>query len=482
MRSVPHRVVCILGLDDGEFPRRSRRDGDDLLLAEPHVGDRDPRTEDRQMLLDALMAATERLIITYTGNDERTNLRRPPAVPVGELLDIVERTVSSEHGSPRDQIVIHHPLQPFDPRNFVAGKLVPDHPWSFDPQALAGAQALKRPRNLDVPFLPAPLPPRSADVIELDNLVRFVERPVRAFLRDRLGISVGEYFDEVDDELTVELDDLGKWGVGQRLLDGVLAGAELDACKKAEVARGTLPPGHLALLVLGEIGAVVAELAGAANALGADGPPESLDVNLALPDGRTLAGTVTGVCGDTIRAISYSRVRPRDRLRAWVRLLALTAARPERPFESLVIGRARSGTYRAEVTVARIPPVGDDPAARSQAALAQLAVLIDLYDRGMREPLPLSSNTSAAYAQAAAAGHDGTAVADKAWTSPFEYSKEDRDPEHVLVYGDEIPVSDLLATAPRADEDWYPDEPRRFGVYARRLWDGLLAREVIDDR
>ena len=106
MRSVPHRVVCVLGLDDGEFPRRTRRDGDDLLLAEPHVGDRDPRTEDRQMLLDALMAATERLIITYTGNDERTNLRRPPAVPVGELLDIVERTVSSERGAPRDQVVV----------------------------------------------------------------------------------------------------------------------------------------------------------------------------------------------------------------------------------------------------------------------------------------------------------------------------------------------------------------------------------------
>ena len=149
MRSVPHRVVCVLGLDDGEFPRRTRRDGDDLLLAEPHVGDRDPRAEDRQMLLDALMAATERLIITYSGDDERTNLRRPPAVPVGELLDIVDRTVSAEHGSPRDQVVIHHPLQPFDPRNFVPGKLVPGRPWSFDPQALAGAQALRGPRSAD---------------------------------------------------------------------------------------------------------------------------------------------------------------------------------------------------------------------------------------------------------------------------------------------------------------------------------------------
>ena len=461
MRSVPHRVVCVLGLDDGEFPRRTRRDGDDLLLADPHVGDRDSRTEDRQMLLDALMAATERLIITYTGNDERTNLPRPPAVPVGELLDRL----------PREQVVTRHPLQSFDPRNFVPGKLVPGRPWSFDRQALAGAKALRRPRNSDEPFLPAPLPRRDDGVIELDSLVRFVENPVKAFLRDRLGISVSEFFDEVEDELPVELDGLGKWGVGQRLLDGVMAGAELEACKQAELARGTLPPGHLALPVLEEVGGIVAQLAGEAKAIAGEDWERSgsLDVNLALPDGRTLAGTVTGVCGDTIRAISYSRVRPRDRLRAWVRLLALSAARPERPFESLVIGRARAGAFQADVTVARIAPVGGD-------ALAQLEVLIDLYDRGMREPLPMSSDASAAYAQG------GAAAAEKAWTSTFDYPKEDRQPEHLLAYGGEIPLADLLAPPPQPDESWYEDEPSRFGAYARRLWEGLLAREEIAER
>src|SRR4029077_13820443 len=68
MRSVPHRVVCLLGLDDAAFPRKAPRDGDDIMLADPHVGDRDPRPEDRQMLLDALMAAEDRLIVTYAGN------------------------------------------------------------------------------------------------------------------------------------------------------------------------------------------------------------------------------------------------------------------------------------------------------------------------------------------------------------------------------------------------------------------------------
>ena len=118
MRSVPHRVVCVLGLDDGEFPRKAPRDGDDMLLEDPHLGDRDPRAEDRQMLLDALLAATERLIITYTGNDERTNLARPPAVPVAELLDVVDRTFRTEdsRGTARERVLIRHPLQPFDPR------------------------------------------------------------------------------------------------------------------------------------------------------------------------------------------------------------------------------------------------------------------------------------------------------------------------------------------------------------------------------
>jgi exodeoxyribonuclease V gamma subunit len=488
MRSVPHRVVCILGLDDGEFPRRAWRDGDDLMLRDPHVGDRDPRSEDRQMLLDALLAATERLIVTYTGNDERTNLPRPPAVPVGELLDVIDRTVSSPDGPAREHVVIRHPLQPFDPRNFEPGRLVPAEPWGFDPQALAGAEAMTRPREPRRAFLTAPLPPEPdpAPVVELANLVRFVEQPVRALLRDRLGISVSERYDEVEDAMPVELDGLAKWGVGQRLLEGVLAGDDVKACMQAELARGTLPPGELARPPLVEVSRAVQQLAGAAQSLGATGQPGSLDVHLPLPDGRTLAGTVTGVCGDTIRSISYSRVRPRDRLRAWVRLLALTAARPERAFESVVIGRVRGGgSDFADVTVARIASLGSDPAARREKALAHLDTILDLYDRGMREPLPLSCDASAAYAQAALAGGNPESAARSAWASGFGYDKEDRQPEHLIVYGAALDFAELLEQAIRSDEQgpgWHDSEPTRFGRYARRLWDELLASETVSDQ
>ena len=431
------------------------------------------------MLLDALMAATERLLITYTGNDERTNLPRSPAVPVGELIDTVERTVRCQDATAREQIEIHHPLQPFDPRNFTPGER---GPWGFDPHALAGAQALTRPRTDPSAFLPEPLPPPADPVVELAALVRFVEHPTRALLRGRLGVTVGDWFDEVQDAMPVELDPLAGWGVGQRLLDGVLAGAELDACRRAETARGSLPPGILAQQPLDKISRVVEQLARVASELGAAGAPGAQDVSHALPDGRMLAGTVTGVCGDTIRAISYSRVRPRERLRAWVRLLALSAAAPERPWESLVIGRARPGADMADVTVARIPPLGDDAAARARAAHAHLAVLLDLYDRGMREPIPLACEASAAYAQAAAGGGNAEAAARTAWRSGFGYDKEDRQPEHLLVYGGEIDLSELLDQVPRDDEDWPPAHDGRFGRYAHRLWDGVLGLEAVSDR
>ena len=140
--------MCLLGLDEGVFPRKATRDGDDVLLDDPHLGDRDSRSEDRQLLLDALMAAADCLIITYAGRDERTNAIRPPAVPVGELLDLVDRTVSWSgtegdgigEGQSRERVVVHHPLQPFDPRN-LRSALIRERPWSFDSVALDGARA-----------------------------------------------------------------------------------------------------------------------------------------------------------------------------------------------------------------------------------------------------------------------------------------------------------------------------------------------------
>jgi len=487
MRSVPHRVVCLLGLDDGAFPRKAHRDGDDLMLDDPHVGDRDARTEDRQMLLDALLAATDRLIVTYTGNDERTNAPRPPAVPVGELLDAVDRTVRTEAGDARAQVVVRHPLQPFDPRNFATGLGVRDRAWSFDRVALDGARAIVAPRARPEPFLRAPLASAARPVVELEDLVRFVERPVRAFLRQRLGISVADYDEDTLDALPIELDGLKTWAVGQRLVDGLLGGAEMEACVAAEVARGTLPPGALSAGVIERVRPTVQAIAAqAATLLGAAGEPGSVDVNAALGDGRFLRGTATGVRADVVSSVTYSRVSPRHRLAAWVRLLALTASHPQRPFEAVTIGRAQTGADRgSRVTIARIPALDGEPATRRERALESLAKLIDVYDRGMREPLPIACMSSAAYAQAARRGSNPAAAARSRWESTWNFDREDREPDHLLVLGGQRTVEELLGESARPDEQgdgWDASDATRFGRYARRVWENLLACEQVDDQ
>ncbi len=475
MRSVPHRVVCLLGLDDGAFPRKSPRDGDDLLLDSPHVGDRDPRAEDRQMLLDALLAARDRLVVLYSGHDERTNAALPPAVPVGELLDTVDRTAFVPSGGPaRDHVVVHHPLQAFDPRNFD-----PLDPWGFDRSSLDGAISLSGERRPPAPFLPSPLPERSSPRVSLDDLVAFCERPIRAFLRQRLGISVSDADDELADGLPVDLDGLERWQIGQRLLDGVLAGYEPNACIRAEIARGALPPGKLGIPVLERIWPTVDRVAAWARTF-TDAEPRSIGVNVSLVGGRALLGSVSGVRGTVLLNASYSRVNARHRIAAWVRLLALSAAVPGGSFEAVTVGKAPYGS-EAELLIARIPPIPVDD------AIVELSRLIELRDRGLRDVLPLPPLTAAAYARATVRGADAEAAAGGAWTSSFKVPGEDVDPDHVRAFGGALALAELLELPLRAEEAGEGGGTarpgvRRLGLYASLLWDRLLAVEELSEQ
>ncbi len=103
----------------------------------------------------------------------------------------------------------------------------------------------------------------------------------------------------------------------------------------------------------------------------------------------------------------------------------------------------------------------------------------------MREPLPIFCKTSAAYAEAAAAGQDPEEAARPEWESDFRFDHEDRELEHQLVLGGELTLRELLELSPREDESgdgWADDEPSRLGRCARRLWDGLLDAEQVTTR
>lgn len=477
MRSVPHRVVCLLGLDDGVFPRASVVDGDDVLARAPRLGERDPRSEDRQLLLDAVMAAGERLVVLHTGAGEHTGGLRPPAVPVGELVTAARATAPLA----RDLVTVH-PLQPFDVANLVPGgegTLVGPGagPFSFDRAALAGARAALQERVSPWPLVRAPLPLRRDDLVDVEDLVGFLAHPMRAFLRDRLDVSTRLDEDEGDDAVPIEPDALATWSVGARLLDDALLGVHPEVAREAELRRGQLPPRALGARVLDPAFRRVRELhVGTLPLRSAERRTVEVDVDLGA--GRRLVGAVEGVHGGNLVSVGYSSLKARQRISAWVRLLALSASRPDHNFVAHTVGRGgRAGPLRSMAG-----PVDAD------RARAWLLELVALRDRGLAEPLPLPLRTGLAAAEAAARQRSGDDVsvvdaARREWESAVDrpVPGEADDAAHALLLGPQAPLEVLLAP-PRADEQW-TDEGEvartRLGQHAWRVWSPLLRVERV---
>jgi exodeoxyribonuclease V gamma subunit len=418
MRSVPHRVVCLVGLDDGVFPRLGVVDGDDVLARDPMTGERDIRSEDRQLLLDAISAATEKLVITYTGANEYTGQERPPAVPLAELLDTLDVTTADKV---RKKIVVRHPLQPFDTRNVIPGELIPHEPFTFDNTVLNAARARSGDRAEKPPFISGPLPAPPPDDVVLADLVAFFRDPVKGFYR-ALDYTLPWEVDGVEDAMPVDINALEEWTVGDRMLDDMLHDMDPAQARDAEWRRGTLPPGRLGWRKATEIcgqATLLAEAARAYRSANAD----AVDVDIDL-GGRRLTGTVSPVFGDRLVSVTYSKLGGRHLLQSWIPLLALLAHDPTRDWVAVCIGRARKGTTPQQNTLRR-------PA---DSAVDLLTDLVAMYDEGRRAPLPLPTKTSFAWAEAVHTHGDPERSAGYRWKSD-RYPGDDAEPAHVRTWG-----------------------------------------------
>lgn len=479
MRSVPHRVVCLMGLDDTVFPRTSVVDGDDVLRRDPMTGERDIRAQDRQLFLDAICSAREKLIITYTGTNELTGHQRPPAVPLMELLDSLDMTTSAPV---RQRICIQHPLQPFDIRNVTPGELgVRELPFTFDPTALVAAQVasgqvMRRRQERDIHRF-GPLPQSEVKDVTFVDVMKFFSDPVKGFFT-ALDLALPWERDDLDDAMPVEIDGLGQWMVGQRMLTDMLAGKDADWALQAEWRRGCLPPGRLGWRKAQQICSQVVHLARAVS-IQRSSSPQAHDIDLDLGH-RRLTGTVASVGDDRLVDVTYSVLDGPHLLRAWLNVVALAAQYPDRCWTAVCIGRARSsGSSRrsehsehSEVVRQRILVAGGADAADN--ARDVIGQLVDIYDAGRREPLPLPIKTSFAWAQARyESGTGRRADPLRAASMPWRYERQS--PAIERVWGRDAQLDELLVPVRPGEE--VAGETTRLGSYAARLWLPLLRAE-----
>lgn len=464
MRSVPHRVVCLVGLDDTVFPRLGSVDGDDALVRDPMTGERDIRSEDRQLLLDAVCSATEKLVITYTGANEYTGQDRPPAVPLMELLDALDATTEQKV---RDSILIRHPLQPFDIKNVTPGRLgVPGQPFTFDPTALSAALAMAAQRPAKPDFFAEPLPAPAADDVGLAELLAFYRDPIRGFFSE-LDFTLPRDFHGIEDAMPVEVDNLQQWVVGDRMLNDIAAGMDPQQARQAEWRRGLLPPGWLGCHTVNELRDQAVQLAAAA-AQHRIGDSRAYDVDIDLGNGRRMTGTVPQVFGDRTVSLTFSKLGGQHLLAAWIRLLALSAAEPDHDLSAVCIGRPARGAGLVQRLLRRPQ---EDP----RSILRQL---VEMFDAGRREPLPLPIKTSYAWITARLdAARDNyrrrppspEAEARRKW----KYERDE--PAVQRIWGKDADLAVLLTPPSPAEES--DGETTRLGAYAARLWLPLLNAE-----
>lgn len=459
LRSVPHRVVCILGLDQDAMPR-GRPSGDDLLAAAPALGDRDRRSESRHLLLEAVLSAQQALVITCGGTDVRTNAPIPPAVVLDELWDCLSVTYDLSPEQVRERLLVEHPRQAFDVRNFRAGAVDVEQPvpWSFDPASLAGAcsQAEQRRDPELTVLVPAPLAATdTGEELRLDDLSDFLRRPVPSFLTRTLQLRLPDQDDVVSDELPVQLAPLEGWRIGAALMDAHQAGLDHAAVAAQLRAAGSLPPGSLGDDVLiaadEEVTGFVEVAAELGVGLAAD---DDEPVRVLLGD-RTLVGTVPvhrserSAPGPLL--VRFSRPKPHHVLLLGVRLLTLTAADPERDWRAVSIHR---GAKKGQPPVVHdLTVAGEDADDRRDLALASLDRVVELWDLGRRIPLPLFDGTSYELAVR------GWELAARRW-DPERYP-ESTDPAVRMAFGvrsvDELRSLRVEGSDPR---EW-----------AHRLWD-----------
>jgi exodeoxyribonuclease V gamma subunit len=428
LRDLPYRVVCVLGMNDGAWPRDAHAAEFDLMAAVPRSGDRQRRDDDRNVFLDLLLAARDRLYLSHVGRSVRDNTPLPPSVLVSELLDCLVPAIAPADAdaqalaAARARLVVEHPLQPFSLDGFVTDdprkrSYATDYCEALRQQLRATARASAQQalattptatyamtahaEVLDdelmdedevleplAPFFTAPLahPGEEWRAVSLDQIRRFFRYPCAYLLRTRLGIRLEEVDEELRDDEPFVADAAARAALADRVLPLYLRDTPRDAIRALARAGTEYPPGSVGERLLDrELAHLAAFARDLAPALAiACVPAIDGTVDFAL-DGEEwrLSGGFGDLRAEGLVRYRYSDTRPADYLDGWLSHLFLNLLAP--PGVDLVTRwHSRDGRFA-------LRPVAD-PAAHVQT-------LLRLYRRGLCSPLHFFARSAWEYAR-----------------------------------------------------------------------------------
>ena len=369
MRSIPFKVVCLLGMNDGVYPRQLAPLGFDLMSQKPKRGDRSRRDDDRYLFLEALISAQQKLYISYIGRSIQDNSERFPSVLVQELIDYIGQS----HYLPGDEalncdesearvkahLTCHHTRMPFDPQNYQPGNL-----QSYAREWLPAASQAGKAHSEFVQPLPFTLP----ETVPLETLQRFWAHPVRAFFQMRLQVNFRTEDSEIPDTEPFILEGLSRYQINQQLLNALVEQDDAERLFRRFRAAGDLPYGAFGEIFWETQCQEMQQLAD--RVIACRQPGQSMEIDLAC-NGVQITGWLPQVQPDGLLRWRPSLLSVAQGMQLWLEHLVYCASG----------GNGESRLFLRKDGEWRFPPLA------AEQALHYLPQLIEGYREGMSAPL-----------------------------------------------------------------------------------------------
>ncbi|WDP85870.1 MAG: exodeoxyribonuclease V subunit gamma [Desulfobacter sp.] len=362
MRSIPFKLVCLMGMGEKHFPRAHSVNRFDLTHKHPRPGDKNEREEDRYLFLESLLSARQQLIITYTGMSISDNSPIPCAAPVAELEDTLIQSFSFPDGF---SWKIFHPLHPFSPVYFDSSGKSPDF-FSFStPQCrIAKAQASQK-LNISTGEKQSLCPPGAAGLpalqplpcgpvfIEILDFIRFYRHPVQAFISRTLGLVYPDLGKERLDREAFQVKGLAQYHLGALCMDQT-GDKELFARVRAS---GTLPFGQKGKTEFDRINGLARPIKSLADEMGARDRVETNNIEF-----KTGPFEFSGQVGDVFaqgRVVKgFAALTPARILTQWIYHLMYSVMVSDAGYTRLVGKDLKKGSVYCELAPLDQPTAG----------------------------------------------------------------------------------------------------------------------------
>ncbi|MCD6161701.1 MAG: exodeoxyribonuclease V subunit gamma [candidate division Zixibacteria bacterium] len=426
MRSIPFKVICIVGLNSDAFPRQVKPISFDLITQNPQPGDRSKRNDDRYLFLEAILSARQNLYLSYIGQSIEDNSVIPPSVVVSELQDYIENNCELPNRNILEHILTKHRLQAFNPEYFRGeGKL-----FCYSDENCQASRMLTGSRQTPDFFISNGLPEPDDEfrTIKIDQLCGFFNNPSRFILQKRLGIKLEQSGAILEEREPISINYLDKYNIKTELLKKQLAGENLSNTFKVVKARGALPHGVPGECSYNELTADVLSIVNKLDRYPHKDKLDPIDVDIDI-DGFNIAGRIDDIYPDSLIQYRAAKVKAKDRLRIWIYHLLLNHLSLENyPCESIYIGSDIGFKYK--------------PAADAESHLRKL---LNIYWNGLVKPAVFFPESSFSCAEKLSKGEsDGISItnAQKAWENSEYHKGESEDLYFRRCFGTEAPFDD----------------------------------------